>query len=63
MGLVNIVPLVETVSFGLWSLMPMGAHKSKTIKHLTKVEKESQQLTLNTLEILNLKPLLLIETH
>jgi len=33
MGLVTIVPLVEVISFGLWSSMPMGVHKSRTTKH------------------------------
>ncbi len=33
MGLIAIVPHVEAISFGLWSSMPMGAHKSRTTKH------------------------------
>jgi hypothetical protein len=41
MGLVTIVPLVEVISFGLWSSMPMGVHKSKTKNIIIEVEKDS----------------------
>jgi hypothetical protein len=29
MGLITIIPPIEAVSFGFWSLMPMQAHKSR----------------------------------